>query len=174
MATIIAVPPLAGVNDLVGLLRFLSDPEAVRARLEALEAYKVACDTRLAEIGAAEDWAAAGAQARADRQMARETLEHAKAEAVAIRGTAIEERDAAVAEAARTRQALQQERDALDRAIAQAATAQADRDAQLMAREAAAADAAARAAETIQEATVLRAELAAKLSRLRAAAESVT
>ena len=170
MARVLAVPPLPDVENLWGLLRFLTDAEAVQARLTQLEAYKVELDSTLATIGQAEDWEAARTQARADRQMASETLAHAKAEAKRLTGAALEERDAAVAEAARVRQAVAQERAVLDREIQQAATAAATRDAALVTRERAAEAAQRAASESLQTTTALKAELDARLARLRAAA----
>lgn len=170
MAHLIAVPPLPDVEDLFGLLRFLSDPEAVRVRVEQLEAYKVQLDAQLALIGTAEDWDVARTQARADRQMAKETLELAKAEAKKIIGTALEDRDAAVAEAARVRQTLQVERDALDRAVTQATKVAVDREAVLLKREEAATLTQAKADAMIRENAALKAELEARKARLQAAA----
>ena len=170
MARVLAVPPLPDVEDLWGLLRFLTDAEAVQARLAQLEAYKAELDATLATIGQAEDWEAARTQARADRTMASETLAHAKAEAKRLTGAALEERDAAVAEAARVRQAVAQERAVLDREIQQAATAQAARDVELVARETAARVLAQSAEAARRSNDALKAELDARLARLRAAA----
>jgi hypothetical protein len=169
MATLLAVPPMAGAKDLWSLLALLQDPAAVAARLTALQELETRLNARAAEIGLAEDVDAATIRARADRQQAAEILAAARLEADALRLAALEARDAGVAALAKDRQALVDEREALAQAIRQAESTVKAREADVQRRETAVAQAQARVQALGAEAEALRAEWQARADKLKAA-----
>jgi hypothetical protein len=147
----------------------LVDPAKVQARLEELTEATARSEARIAEVGLVGEVEQLRARAKADWQMATETLAGARAEVARLRGTALEERDAAVAEAAKLRQDLAAERTTLAEAIGLAARDATERESRLAARESAVETNGRRAAEALLQGQALKDEFEARLERLKVA-----